>query len=56
MGLVHSKWRVIADHVAEPSEPLRVRAGDLLGFERRPTEWQGWIWCTDSGGGGGGGT
>ena len=47
MSLAQSKWRVIRDHAAESSVPLRVRAGDVLGFERRPTEWQGWIWCAD---------
>ncbi len=47
MSFLHSKWLVISDHTEEPSEPLCVRAGDLLRFERCPTKWQDWIWCTD---------
>lgn len=43
----HSRWRVIEDHTPEASQPLCAGAGDLLRFERRPTEWDGWLWCTD---------
>jgi hypothetical protein len=43
-----SKWLVIEDHEPEATEPLEVRSGDVLRCERRPTEWDGWIWCTDS--------
>lgn len=41
-----TKWRAISDHRPETSEPLRVGVGDMLRFERRITEWKGWIWCT----------
>jgi hypothetical protein len=44
---------VIADHAAEPGRALSVKAGEVLKFERRPTEWKGWIWCTGRDGLGG---
>jgi len=39
------RYRVIKPHKASYSETLTARAGDMLAFERRPTEWPGWIWC-----------
>ena len=45
-----SSHRVTEAHRPEPGARLSVRAGDLLAFERRETEWPGWIWCTDSAG------
>lgn len=29
---------------------LEVSKGESLVFERRPTGWEGWIWCTSSDG------
>jgi uncharacterized protein YgiM (DUF1202 family) len=40
------RHRVVTPHRAEPGEPLRAAAGERLAFERRPTRWAGWIWCT----------
>jgi hypothetical protein len=42
-----SRWRVTEAHDAPSCKVLRLKAGDLLRFERRPTEWEGWIWCID---------
>jgi hypothetical protein len=39
------KYRVIAPHRPGPGEPLVAREGDGLRFERRATEWEGWLWC-----------
>jgi hypothetical protein len=47
MDSEHSRWRAVKDHTPESSEPLCAAEGDLLRFERRPTEWEGWLWCTD---------
>ncbi|MGB3905715.1 MAG: SH3 domain-containing protein [Anaerolineae bacterium] len=43
-------YRVIKAHRCPDPDPLIVRKGDRLRFERRETEWAGWIWCTDSSG------
>jgi hypothetical protein len=40
------RYRVIKPHRSSYSEILKVRVGDILAFERRPSEWPGWIWCT----------
>lgn len=42
--------RVIKAHESADPDPWIVRKGDRLGFERRETEWAGWIWCTDNSG------
>ena len=34
------------------TDPLVFKKGQELDFESRETEWQGWIWCTDSRGNG----
>ena len=47
MRLESSKWIVIENHDAPPGGILRLKAGDSVRFERRPTEWEGWVWCTD---------
>jgi hypothetical protein len=39
------KYRVIKPHTASYTEVITARAGDRLAFERRPSEWPGWIWC-----------
>ena len=43
-------YRVIKAHQSPDPDPLMVRKGDSLSFERRETEWSGWIWCTNSSG------
>jgi hypothetical protein len=43
-----TQYRVVQCHKASQSEPLRVRAKERVAFERRPTAYPGWIWCTDS--------
>ena len=30
-------------------DPITARRGDRLVFERRESEWPGWIWCTTQG-------
>ena len=37
---------VIKSHTASYSEALIASKGRRLRFERKPTEWQGWLWCT----------
>ncbi len=44
------KHRVTASYESAYSEALAVGKGERLRFERRPTEWPGWIWCTTEGG------
>jgi len=43
-------YRVIKAHQSPDPDPLTVRKGERLSFERRETEWPGWIWCTDNSG------
>lgn len=44
------KYRVMRAYRSEFPEPLLVRKGDRLRFERRPTNWAGWLYCvTESG-------
>ena len=40
-------YRVTKPHQSPGPEPWIVRQGERLSFERRETEWPGWIWCTD---------
>jgi hypothetical protein len=40
------RFRVLNAYGAEFAEPWAVRAGDRVQFERRPTSWAGWLWCT----------
>jgi hypothetical protein len=44
------RYRVIADHDAAYPEPLTLRAGERVRYERRETEWKGWLWCTSDAG------
>jgi hypothetical protein len=37
--------RVKKAHRSGFTDPLIARQGDQLSFERRDTEWPGWIWC-----------
>ena len=45
-----STFRVVKAHQTAYAAPLAFRQGERLRFERRETEWPGWIWCTDSAG------
>lgn len=44
------RYRVLEAYQPEFSDRWTVRKGERLRFERRETEWRGWIWCTDSSG------
>lgn len=35
-------------HVPDSGDVLSLKRGARLEFERRPTEWEGWIWCTSA--------
>jgi hypothetical protein len=39
---------VIRDHEGGHPNPIRFGADEVLRWERRPTEWEGWLWCTDA--------
>jgi len=40
----------IVTQVHDGANPNRIRfgVGEVLRWERRPTEWEGWLWCTDA--------
>ncbi|HEX9934294.1 MAG TPA: SH3 domain-containing protein [bacterium] len=40
-----TQYRVIKMHQPESCNPLSVPRGERLSFERRKTEWPGWLWC-----------
>lgn len=40
------KYRVIRKYDAAYTEGLTAGPGEKLLFEKRATEWAGWIWCT----------
>lgn len=39
------RYRVTKEHKPDDHEPLVFRKGERLEYERRPTEWKGWVWC-----------
>ena len=41
---------IVRAHQSSDEKPLVVSRGERLSFERRKTEWPGWIWCIDKGG------
>jgi len=45
-----AKRRIVKAHKPDSEDSFIARAGDVFGFERRPTEWKGWIWCFDGSG------
>lgn len=45
-----TRFRVKKPHGPESGDVLSVKQGARLEFERRPAEWEGWIWCTSPGG------
>jgi hypothetical protein len=44
------KALVAKDHIPDPTGSIITSSGDVLAFERKPTLYPGWIWCTDSDG------
>jgi hypothetical protein len=40
------KYRVSTSYESAHPEALVLKKGERLRFERKPTEWPGWIWCT----------
>lgn len=42
------KYKVIKPHQQSFKEILFFPKGAKLQFERKPTEWPGWLWCVDS--------
>ena len=47
---MEKRYRVIEAYESPFPDPLEAKAGARLSFERRETEWAGWVWCTDSSG------
>jgi hypothetical protein len=45
------EYRAVKEHRPEALDSLVVTKGERLGFERRPTPWKGWVWCTSPRGG-----
>ena len=43
------RYRALEPHTPDPGVALAVGQGERLRFERRPTEWEGWLWCTAEG-------
>ena len=39
------KYRVKTSYESAYPEALVVKRGERIRFERKPTEWPGWIWC-----------
>ncbi len=40
------KYRITKPHAPDTPDHLEVKKGDRLTFERRPTNWDGWLFCT----------
>ena len=47
------RCRVTEPFTGRQDKPLVVKRGQRLSYERRKTEWAGWIWCSSSETGGG---
>ena len=47
---VKTVYRVVKPHSGSEGDVLVVRRGERLAFERRVTEWPGWIWCVSRSG------
>ena len=45
-----ARYRVIEPYETPFPDPLEASAGTQFEFERRESEWQGWLWCTDPAG------
>jgi hypothetical protein len=44
------KCRVILAHEPVHTDPLLVKAGEVLTVGRNDTQWPAWVWCTNSAG------
>jgi hypothetical protein len=44
------RYRAVKEHRPESGDPLVATKGERLRFERRPTAWKGWVWCTSPSG------
>jgi hypothetical protein len=40
-----TRYRVVEEYRAAYEDPITLKAGEKLRFERRESEWPGWIWC-----------
>jgi hypothetical protein len=38
-------YKVIKYHTPASHKPLVLACGEKLQFERRQTQWKGWLWC-----------
>lgn len=45
-----TKYRVTKAYKSPYERTIRFRKGEILRFERRKTEWSGWLWCTSGSG------
>jgi hypothetical protein len=43
---MRSQYRVIEPYETPFPDPLEAVAGTKFRYERRETEWEGWLWCT----------
>ena len=39
-------YRVVRAHEPDSADPLVLRKGEMVSFERRRTVWDGWLWCS----------
>jgi len=44
VSMYFERFRVIKAHEPEETESLNLFAGEQVQFERRPSEWEGWLW------------
>ena len=38
-------YRVVQAHEPDHADPLVLKKGEMVPFERRRTVWDGWLWC-----------
>ena len=49
--MTSDRWfQVVSSYRSEYADALVAQKGELLAFDRRPSEWPGWIWCTAASG------
>ncbi len=39
-------YRVVRAHAPDCADSLTLKKGDTVAFERRKTNWEGWLWCS----------
>jgi hypothetical protein len=49
--MLSGEYQIAVSHQPEPGQPLVVSQGDILTYKRKPTEWRGWLWCSNHSGG-----